>query len=40
MDKANAYFEKEGIFHAKTLFRGNLEECLKYPNEFQTTIPK
>jgi len=27
------------IFHAKILFRGKLEDCLKYPNEFLTTIP-
>lgn len=27
------------IFHAKILFRGKLEDCLKYPNEFLTLIP-
>jgi len=28
------------IFHAKILYRGKLEDCLKYPNEFVTLIPK
>jgi len=27
------------IIFAKKLFKGTLEECLRYPNEFQTTIP-
>lgn len=32
-------FEEVGLFYAHILFRGTLQECLDYPNEFQTTIP-
>lgn len=28
-----------GFYFAESLFAGTLEECLKYPNDFQTTIP-
>lgn len=38
-DKCMA-FEKHGFLYAKPLFRGSLEECLAYPNEFQTHIPE
>ena len=38
VDEANGFFEKGGFFHAKTLFRGTLNECLKYPNLFQSLI--
>lgn len=38
VDEANAFFEAEGFFYAKTLFRGSLAECLKYPNAFQSKI--
>lgn len=38
VDEVNAIFESEGFFYAKTLFRGSLEECLKYPNAFQSKI--
>lgn len=38
--KANVIFDLFNIPYAKTLFTGPLEECLKYPNSFQTTIPK
>ncbi len=38
VDEVNAIFEAEGFFYAKTLFRGTLEECLKYPNAFQSKI--
>lgn len=31
--------EKFDIPYIPVLFKGNLDECLKYPNEFQTTIP-
>ena len=37
--EANELFEKFGFFYAKPLFEGSFEDCLKYPNEFQTTIP-
>lgn len=40
VDVANKYFEKHQLLHAKTIFKGSIEECLKYPNEFQSTIPK
>ena len=33
------FCKKYGIFHAENLFEGTLDECLKYPNDFQTTIP-
>lgn len=38
-EEAEAY-ETNEIFYAKSLFRGTLEECLKYSNEFQTHIPE
>lgn len=39
VDRANALFEKVGLLYAKTLFRGSLEDCLKYPNDFNSHIP-
>lgn len=36
--EVNELFEKHGFFYARTLFEGSLEECLKYPNEFQSKI--
>lgn len=39
IDEINYFFEKENLLHAKTLFRGSLKECLKYPNSFNSTIP-
>jgi Rnl2 family RNA ligase len=38
VDEANAYYEHGGFFYAKTLFRGTLEECLKYPNDALSKI--
>lgn len=40
VDLVNAYFEKYDLLHAKTLFRGTMEECLNHPNDFNSTIPK
>jgi len=40
VDKVNHYFEKYNLIHAKTLFRGTIKECLDYPNDFNTTLPK
>lgn len=40
VDKAAQLFKKEGIAHAETLFRGSLDECLKYPNDNQSVIYK
>ena len=38
VDEANALFERGGFFYAKTLFRGTLAECLKYPNNAPSRI--
>ncbi|MCQ2252934.1 MAG: RNA ligase, Rnl2 family [Bacteroidales bacterium] len=38
VDETNELFEKGGFFYAKSLFEGTLEECLKYPNKFPSTI--
>lgn len=40
VDETNYLLDKFNLPKAETLFRGSLEECLKYPNEFTTTIPK
>lgn len=37
---ASKLFEKFGFIYAKPLYKGNLKDCLKYSNEFKTTIPK
>ncbi|OJV37937.1 MAG: RNA ligase, Rnl2 family [Bacteroidales bacterium 36-12] len=34
----NSFFESESFFYAKTLIQGTLEECLSYPNAFQSVI--
>lgn len=34
----NRFFEEGGFFYAKTLLEGSLEECLLYPNAFQSRI--
>jgi len=38
VDEMNTYFEREGFFYAKTLFRGTLAECIKYPNDSPSMI--
>lgn len=38
VDEVNELFEVEGFFYARTLFRGTLIECLKYPNAFESKI--
>jgi Rnl2 family RNA ligase len=38
VDEANLLFEKGGFFYAKTLFKGTLNECLKYPNDSLSQI--
>ena len=35
----NHLLESEHFFHARTLFQGSLEECLRYPNFFPSHIP-
>ena len=39
VDEANMFFEEGNFFYAKTLFRGTLNECLEYPNDFKSLIP-
>ena len=38
VDEINELFEKHGFFYARTLFKGTLSDCLKYPNAFQSKI--
>ena len=38
IEEANAIFEQTGLFYAKTLFKGSLEDALKYPNNFESKI--
>lgn len=38
VDEVNSLFETMGFFYARTLMRGSLAECLKYPNAFQSKI--
>lgn len=40
VSEANRLFETVGLFHARTLFRGSLDDCLAYPNDFQSLIPQ
>jgi Rnl2 family RNA ligase len=37
-DEVNLFFEEGKFIYAKTLFRGTLDECLKYPNAFPSQI--
>ena len=39
VDEANFYFAQENLLYAKTLFQGNLADCLNYSNSFESTIP-
>ena len=38
VNEINRYFEVEGFLYAKTLLQGTLEECLAYPNAFESNI--
>ena len=38
LDEMNSFFEDEKFFYARSLHRGVLEECLQYPNAFQSRI--
>jgi len=38
-DLVNQIFEETGFFYAKILFRGTLDEALKFPNDFDSKIP-
>ena len=35
---ANTFFEKVGLFYAKTLFAGTFSECMAYPNDFESHV--
>ncbi|MDR2238661.1 MAG: RNA ligase, Rnl2 family [Chryseobacterium sp.] len=39
-DTANQIFKETGFFYAEILFQGTLEEALKYPNVFNSKIPR
>lgn len=39
-DEEAEVYKENGIFYAQSLFRGTLEECLKFNNAFQTHIPE
>ena len=38
VNEVNEYFETGGFLYAKTLLQGTLEECLSYPNAFESKI--
>jgi Rnl2 family RNA ligase len=38
VDEANHFFEQGGFLYAKTLYRGALDDCLKYPNNGLSAI--
>ena len=37
-DTINNLFESVGFLYAKTIFRGSLNDCLEYPNNFKSKI--
>lgn len=39
-DTVSSLFETVGFLHAITLFRGSLDDCLQYQNDFQSQISK
>ena len=38
-DRTEELFRELGFLYARTLFRGSLEDCLRFPNDFQSVIP-
>jgi len=38
IDTFSKYMDQSGFLYAKTIFRGTLQECLAYPNKFQSKI--
>ena len=38
VNETNTLFAESGFLYAKTLFEGTIEECLSYPNAFQSHI--
>ncbi len=39
VETANHLLEKHGLLHAKTLYKGSIDDCLAFSNEFDSTIP-
>lgn len=39
-DTATKLFLRHGLLYAKVLFRGTLDQCLEYPNEFEDPVPE
>ncbi len=39
VEKVNTLFEQQNMLHAQTLFKGDIQSCLDYPNDFDSTIP-
>ncbi len=39
VDKTTELFDKYSMLYAKTIFRGSIEDCLQYPNIFDSKIP-
>lgn len=40
VDEFEMLCKKVALLHAKTLFKGSFDQCLKYPNDFLTKIPE
>lgn len=38
VEETNQLFEQHGFIYAKTLFEGTLDQCLEYPNKFESQI--
>ena len=38
VDEMNDFFEGENFLYARTLYKGTLDECLQYPDTFQSRI--
>jgi len=38
VDEANMFFKQGGFFYAKSLFRGDLDACLRFPNDSLSVI--
>lgn len=40
VDLSCKIFQQLGFIYAEILFQGTLEECINYPNDFESTIPR
>lgn len=38
VDRCEDLFQRSGLFYAKTLFRGSLEECINHPDDFPSKV--